>query len=305
MRRARPASLAPAIVHGLSCAQPEPKRGRLYAQQDHAPPCPQDGRRARRDRIRGSVRVRAGRQEGHQGPRFRDLRGCREGGSGRLARLLLPRERGGHRRDHGRLRQGLPEDQDQLCARADRRALQQDRLGALRRPLRCRRAAAFRRGARDRFREARRLRGLHRPVHGRVQEGLSERDARQLFLDRRDLRGARLQQEQGHRRGHPEDLPGHQQPALPQQDLLQDFVVRHPVRAVVPAAPDPRQRFLEGIRQAAPARLRLARAAVRPARQRRRRHDGARRVFGLHALQDRAARTWNSSPRPKGWSRRR
>ena len=66
-------------------------------------------------------------------------------------------------------------------------------------------------------------------------------------------------------RGHPEDLSGHQQSALAQQDQLQDLLLGHPVRAVVPAAPDLRQRFLEGVRQAAPARLRLARAAVRPA----------------------------------------
>ncbi len=69
------------------------------------------------------------------------------------------------------------------------------------------------------------------------------------------------------RRGSAEDLQGHQRSALAQQDLLQDFVVRHPVRAVVSAAPDSRQRLLEGVRQAAPEGVRLTCAAVRPPRQ--------------------------------------
>ena len=37
------------------------------------------------------------------------------------------------------------------------------------------------------------------PYMDALQEGLSQRDGRRLFLDRRDLRGPRLQQEQGHR----------------------------------------------------------------------------------------------------------
>ncbi len=84
----------------------------------------------------------------------------RQGRAGRAARLLLSRERGGHRRHHAGLQQGFPQDQDELRARADRRALQQDPGRTPGRPLRRRCDPALRHRARLRLPEEGRLRTL-------------------------------------------------------------------------------------------------------------------------------------------------
>ncbi len=109
----------------------------------------------------GPRRTGAGAAEiADQNSRFHDQRRRRQGRAGRPARVLLPRERARHRRHHGRISQGFPEDQHQLCAGADRRALQQDPVRTLRRPFRRRRHPTVRSGAGGRFPEEGRLRTL-------------------------------------------------------------------------------------------------------------------------------------------------
>ena len=107
---------------------------------------------------------------------------------------------------------------------------------------------------------------------------------------------------QGEGRGGAEELEGSARSEVAQRHELQDLHLGHAARAVVRAAQALRRRVLAGVRQAAPARLRFAGPALRPARQGRRQGLRARRVRGLHPLQGegRGDRVRRAGRRPAG-----
>ena len=82
-----------------------------------------------------------------------------------------------------------------------------------------------------------------------------------------------------------EDVEGHPEPGLQGRHQRQARDLRHAAHAVVHAPQALWRRLLAGVRQAAAQGLRLARPALRPARQGRRSRLRARRVRGLHPLQ--------------------
>ena len=137
-----------------------------------------------------------------------------------------------------------------------------------------------------------RLAGLRR-----VQAGVSEQSPQLLRLGGGHLRRHRLQQEQGEGRRGAEDVEGHPEPGVQGRHQREARHLRHAARAVVHAQEALRQRLLAGVRQAAAQGLRLARPALRPARQGRRPRLCARGVRGLHPVQGEGRRDRLRRPR--------
>ncbi len=147
--------------------------------------------------------------------------------------------------------------------------------------------------------EARRLRAATcRREDAAYPADASEHARRLLLLGRRHLRRHRLQHGPCARGGGAEELEGPARSPLAQRDQLQAVDVRHAVRAVVRAEAALRRRLLEGVRQAAPARLRFARPVVRPPRQGRRQ--------GLRAWPSGPATSWykEQGAESSSWRRR-
>src|SRR2546428_2668408 len=220
----------------------------------------------------------------YQGSGLPDPRRRRQGRAGRRGRLLRPRRRGRHRRPARLVQEGLPEDQDQLRAAADRGALREDHRGAVGRPLRRRCAAALRHLAGHRLPEEGRLGGARLTGARRVQGRAPVGPRRSLHLGRRQLRRHLLQPRQGEARAGAEDVEGHPQSGFQGRDQREARHLRHAARPVVHAAQALRQRLLAGVCQAAAEGIRRPRPALRPAVQGRRPHVRARRVRRLHAL---------------------
>ena len=200
------------------------------------------------------------------------------------------------------LQQGFPEDQDELCARADRRALQQDPFRALRPAASTstcsssrisRRRSISRRAAATSIYESPRI-GAYK------QDNLSAPKG-DFFWTGVDPAGIAYNKAKVKAEDAPKSWKDILNPRW-KQDQLQDLVFGNAIRAVVHAAQALWRRLLERVRQAAAARFRFARAAVRPARQGRRHDHRDRRISGLYAVQEprRRGRVCRAGRRPGG-----